>query len=345
MSIIRTVLGDISPEAAGGTLTHEHIRYAYPGCELDHRCVWDFESVATDVGGQFKKMKESCDISTVVELTPPEIGRHPELFAEISRRSDMNIVATTGFFPEANAMGIPFHWRRQQHEDVVNMLVNDLTKGMVYDGRQTSYRAGILKAATGSLTVNTRTPVNEKGRRIGKVEERVISAIAQAQRKVGCAINTHTQPLDYSVCNPGTELLAELEEGGADPTKVIIGHAFVHPNIDQLKAICERGASVQVDHIGIPWQNDSQEQLDELIAVAICQLADLGFIKNIVISYDKFFSHARGPITEEEPEQLNELVPNDYIKNQFIPRLQSKGFAATELNQVMVENPKRLLAF
>lgn len=345
MAIVRTVLGDITPDQAGTTLTHEHIRYAYPGCELDHRCVWDFDFVAQDVGKQFKEMREGCGIATVVELTPPEIGRHPELFAQIARNSGMHIVATTGFFPESNAMGIPFHWRRQRKEDVINMLIRDLTEGMVYDGRKTPYRAGILKAATGSLTAKTRTPVNEKGRRIGQVETHVISAIAAAQREVGCAINTHTQPLDYEVCNPGIELLDELEEGGADPTKVIIGHAFVHPNIDQLKAICERGAGVQVDHIGIPWQNDSRAQLDELIAVAMCQLADLGHLDKIVVSYDKFFSHARGPVTEHEPEQLNELVPNDYIMTEFAPRLERKGFGARELHQVMVENPKRLLAF
>lgn len=345
MAIIRTVLGDIDPATAGSTLTHEHIRYAYAGCEYDHRNVWDFEHVAADVGRQFAEFRETCGFTTVVELTPPEIGRHPELFAEISRRSGVNIVATTGFFPENNAMGIPFHWRRQQKQDVINMLLRDLTEGMVYDGRRTPYRAGILKAATGSLSAKTRTPVNAKGRRIGQVEEHVISAIAAVQRQIGCAINTHTQPLDYAVCNPGLELIDELEEGGADPTRVIIGHAFVHPDIGQLKAICERGANLQVDHIGIPWQNDSRQQLDELIAIAVCELAEMGYLDRIVFSYDKFFSHSRGPVTEHEPEQLNELVPNDYLVTEFAPRLASKGFGAAELRQVMVDNPKRLLAF
>ena len=50
MAKIRTVLGDIAPEDAGVTLTHEHIRYAYPGCEHDHRNVWDFDTVADEVG-------------------------------------------------------------------------------------------------------------------------------------------------------------------------------------------------------------------------------------------------------------------------------------------------------
>ena len=49
MAKIRTVLGDIAPEEAGVTLTHEHIRYAYPGCEYDHKNLWDFDEAAADM--------------------------------------------------------------------------------------------------------------------------------------------------------------------------------------------------------------------------------------------------------------------------------------------------------
>ena len=87
------------------------------------------------------------------------------------------------------------------------------------------------------------------------------------------------------------------------------------------------------------------EQLDELIATAVCQLADLGYLDRLVFSYDKFFSHARGPVTELEPVQLNEAVYISYISQSFAPRLAEKGFGAAELKQVLVDNPARLLAF
>jgi len=176
-------------------------------------------------------------------------------------------------------------------------------------------------------------------------ERKTIAAVARAQRKVGCAINTHTQPMDYAVTNPGLELLDLLEETGADPARVIIGHAFVHPRLDQLEAICRRGACLQIDHIGIPWQNESAAQLDELIASAVVALADKGYLDRLVFSYDRFFAHARGPVTEEEPEQLNELVPMSYIFDTFAPRLAAKGFGRRELETVLIDNPARLLAF
>jgi phosphotriesterase-related protein len=345
MTKIRTVLGDIAPEQAGGTLTHEHIRYAFAGSELDHRNVWDFNDVAQKVADEIKTGRNDYGLNTIVDMTPAELGRIPELLAEVSRRSGANVVAITGFFPEVNGMGIPFHWRRQSLEDIENMLVRDITEGMVYDGKLTPYKAGLIKASTGGSSAKNPTPIGNKGRRIGPNEERAIIAIGRAQRRLGCCINTHTQPLEYALCNPGVELLEALEENGADPTKVIIGHAFVHPNIDQLKAIVERGASLQIDHIGIPWQNESAEQLDELIATHVCMLADLGYLDRLVFSYDKFFSHSRGPVTELEPEQLNEAVYISYISESFAPRLEKKGFGAAELRQVLVDNPARLLAF
>ena len=50
-------------------------------------------------------------------------------------------------------------------------------------------------------------------------------------------------------------------------------------------------------------------------------------------------------MTEEEPEQLNELVPIGYVFDSFAPRLAKKGFGKAELDKVMVDNPRRLLAF
>jgi phosphotriesterase-related protein len=344
MAVIRTVLGDISPDEAGVTLTHEHLRYAYAGTEFDHHNAWTFEETAADVTRALNDGMEH-GIRTVVDMTPAEIGRHPELFAETSRRSGMHVVAVTGFFPESAGMGIPFHWRRTSLEYTTEMLVRDLTEGMMYDGYKTAYKAGLLKCSTGGLGANEPTPMGDDGRRIGKFERHAIAAVARAQRQVGCCINTHTQPRDYALTNPGIELLDEIEMNGGDPTKVIIGHAFVHPNVDQLLAICKRDANLQIDHIGIPWQNESADQLDEDIANAVCAVADAGYLDRMVFSYDRFFSHARGPVSKNEPEQLNEIVEMGYLFEKFAPRLEKKGFGKAEMHQVMVENPKRLLAF
>ena len=340
MAAIRTVLGDIKPEAAGVTLTHEHVRYQYQGCDFDHHNVWDVATMAIEVGRAVRQIVGDYGVKSMVDLTPPDIGRHPELLAEVSRRSGCHIIATTGFYAEG--MGIGFYWRRKSIDYIAEVMVRDITEGMVYDNRLTPYRAGVIKVATGGMA---ETPVQPNGTRIGPVEERVIRAAARAHKRTGAPIGTHTQPKDYRLTNPGIELLDLLEAEGADPGKVMMGHVFIKPQFGQLEALCKRGAILQIDHIGIPWMHDTAEQLDEELAVEICRLADRGFLSQLVFSYDRFFSHGRGPITEEEPDQDNTRVPVGYLFESFAPRLEKKGFGSAELNKVLVDNPRRILAF
>ena len=84
---------------------------------------------------------------------------------------------------------------------------------------------------------------------------------------------------------------------------------------------------------------------DEELAVHICKLADKGYLGQLVFSYDRFFSHGRGPITAEEPDQDNTRVPLGYLFDSFAPRLAKKGFGKAELHKVLVDNPRRILAF
>ena len=82
MAKIRTVLGDIAPEEMGITLTHEHIRYAYNGYQNDHRQVWSVDGLASEIAPAVKSGRDDFGITAMVDMTPPEIGRHPELLAE-----------------------------------------------------------------------------------------------------------------------------------------------------------------------------------------------------------------------------------------------------------------------
>jgi phosphotriesterase-related protein len=120
----------------------------------------------------------------------------------------------------------------------------------------------------------------------------------------------------------------------------------VDPQVDQLKEICSRGANLQIDHIGIPWQHESEgaDPFDERMAEAICRVVDLGFLDRLTFTYDRFFHHCRGPINDEAPELLNERVDFAYLFESFIPRLEKRGWTKAEFDQVLIDNPRRLLA-
>jgi phosphotriesterase-related protein len=342
MAVIRTVLGDIDAGRAGVTLAHEHILYAYPGADLDHRTQFDFEEVAQRIGGVLRSGLDDNSVATIVEMTPVEVYRHPPLFRAVSERSGVNIIAVTGFFPES--MGIPYYWRRQTVEELTDFFVTDLTEGMMFQARQTGIRAGAIKIATGGEGVaTTPSPVGEHGRRITKIEDRIIRAAARAQRAVGCAINTHTDPNDYSVTNPGIEQLDILEEEGADLTKVIVGHALIQPRgLDQAAEICERGATVNVDHVGIPWKHDSIEQLDGLLAERVAGLVARGHAGRISMSYDRWFFNPRAKVTDLDPEFLNARVPYNHMFDSFVPRLSKLGLSDDVIRGFLVGNPKRI---
>jgi phosphotriesterase-related protein len=341
---VRTVLGDVSPASLGRTLTHEHLLYSYPGAELDHRCAFDLASTTERISTELAAAVRDLGFKTLVDMTPAEVGRHPQLMADVSRRSGANIVGTTGFFPEH--LGFPYWWRLQSVEEFAEFFTRDITEGMVFAGTQTSIRAGIIKIATGMDSVNPRpSPIGPNGRRITECEDRAIRGAGRAQKGVGCAVNTHTDPTDYSVGNPGLEQLDVLEEEGADPSKVIIGHAFIHGTTEQIKAICDRGATVQVDHMGIPWRHDNIGELDAKLARQTCELADSGYLDRMVITYDRWFFNPRGASTDLNPQLSNEKVPLNYLYTDFLPRLKTLGFREPDLDRMLIDNPQRLLAF
>lgn len=77
MEVFRTVLGDVSPEKSGVVLTHEHLLYGYPGAELDHRTVLDYDANVSFIAGQVSKGMADHGYGTLVDMTLPEVGGTP----------------------------------------------------------------------------------------------------------------------------------------------------------------------------------------------------------------------------------------------------------------------------
>ena len=342
---IRTVTGDVAADQMGRTLTHEHLLYTYPGGEYDHLSTFDLDDAVRRIAGELKAGMDEWGYATIVDMTPCEVGRHPELMKRVAQRTGCNVVAVTGFFPES--MGVPYWFKRQTVEELTEFYVRDITQGMVFAGTQTDIKAGAIKIATGQEGVHPKpSPLGANGRHVSPAEDRLIRAAGRAQKRLGVCINTHTDPQDYLVTNPGLEQLDIIEEEGGDPGKVIIGHAFIEPqSVEQIVEICKRGASVQVDHMGIPWRHDNTEALDESMANLMCEVADRGYLPQMTITYDRWFFNPRGPATEDNPQLLNEKVGLGYLFESFAPRLEKKGFRAADLETMLVDNPRRILPF
>lgn len=221
MPRIRTVLGDIPPDALGPTHGHEHVLFA-PLVDrgddlhrLDRKAALAELQAFREAGG-----------SGLVDATVAELGRDPEALAEISRLSGVHVVAATGHTAEEwwpEALGLP----QQRVETLTEEMVTDLTVGIA----GTSVRAGVIKVGT-SL------------HRITPSEERVIAAAARAHRATGAPITTHT-----TAGTMGLQQLALLTSQGVPPGRLCIGHLDRRLVWEEHLAIAQTGAYLGYDQI------------------------------------------------------------------------------------------------
>src|SRR5258707_780666 len=129
---IRTVTGDVPAEKIGRTLTHEHLLYTYPGGEYDHQSSFDLDDAVARISSELRAGMDGYGYATLVDMTPCEVGRHPELMKRVAQKTGAHIIAVTGFFPER--MGVPYWFRRQSVEELTEFYLRDLTEGMGFGG-------------------------------------------------------------------------------------------------------------------------------------------------------------------------------------------------------------------
>jgi phosphotriesterase-related protein len=330
MTKVQTVTGPVDGADLGRTLVHEHIRISYNGEELDPTYAWDrAETVARAVD----KMGELLDAGfrTFVDPCPIELGRDPDLYAEISSRSGMRIVCTTGFYTQHQDSGLPFYWRARDPEEIAELYVKELNEGIAgTDG----IRAGAIKAATGTEV----TPA----------ESRCLTGAAIAQREVGCAIITHTENSMHG--DVQQDLFAD---GGAELGRVLIGHQDEQTDVAPIRKLAERGTFVGVDRIGLEILAPDERRADHVAA-----LVREGFTSQVCLSQDHICAltaprpsfyvppeHREAAATRRE--QIAWQVwqrPYTYIVTDFVPRLIERGVTDADVETIFVDNPRRLLA-
>src|SRR5207244_7410538 len=94
--MVMTVTGPVAPDELGFTLTHEHIyltlghireRFDYPLMTQDDDILADEIVAFRAAGGR-----------SIVEATPPDIGRRPEPLRALSERTGIPIVMGAGWY-------------------------------------------------------------------------------------------------------------------------------------------------------------------------------------------------------------------------------------------------------
>lgn len=146
-------------------------------------------------------------------------------------------------------------------------------------------------------------------------ERKVFRAVGKAHVATNLPIFTHTGI-------PGKSALEQLdifEDAGVKPEHVVIGHLgnLVDANVYVQKAICRRGAFVGFDRQG----NNDAPQVPMVMA-----LIEAGFAGHLMFSADASSGYGK-------------------TLTVFLPKLKAAGVSDEVLHGIMVDNPRRFLAF
>ena len=165
-------------------------------------------------------------------------------------------------------------------------------------------------------------------------EAKCARAVARAQRTTGAAITTHTSGsarFEIAGGNCGMAFLDLFEAEGVDPRRVIIGHTDENADIRNLVALCRRGAFVQFDVIG-----KSHWMLDETRADLAAALIERGFEGHLLLSTDR---------NRAFELRVNGGTGYAHMLTAFMPMVRARGVSEAVIHKLLVENPRRALAF
>ena len=320
--MINSALGPISPDKLGATLIHEHFCFAYPGYEADATIAPYDREAALEAGLKACEAAKAVGIQTIVDPTPNDTGgRDPLLYKELSKRTGINIICTTGLYTEGE--GSPAYWKTRVSfgadisKMISDMMIKEITEGI----GTTGVKAGAIKVGTSPEMTD--------------YEKAVHKAAVIAQKATGVPIITHTEGP-----TGGVEQAEFLISQGADPKKVIIGHVTNSKEIDYHRAILENGVSIGFDRLGLAPLYGVP---DSVSVENIATLCKEGYANKIMLSHDTVNYWVGRPI--EVPDAIMKMLADwrvDHVSKDLIPALKAQGVTDDQIETMMVENPKDL---
>jgi phosphotriesterase-related protein len=250
--VIRTVQGDITPDALGLTYMHEHLfgfsssEGADPDLCLDSEAAAAYELILfKQAGGQ-----------AIVEMSPQDYNRSPGVLKHLAKTSRIHIVAVTGYIKSASAD--PLVQDKTVHQ-IADELIRDVVQGI--DG--TDIKAGLIKAGS---SLNKITPN----------EEKIFRAAAIAHRETGALISTHTEAGTMAL-----EQISLLKSERVPVEKILIGHTDRKLEFDYHLELAKTGVFLGYDQFGKEKYAPDYKRIE-----FIANLFRLGYGKQIVISGD-----------------------------------------------------------
>jgi phosphotriesterase-related protein len=305
---IQTVLGPIAPEDLGPTMMHEHTLLELEASLGDYNAIVTDEAMLADELNVYREAGGSA----IADVTPSHLGRNPAGMARIAKASGVHIVMGGGWY------------RHEYHPpEIATTSTNALADRIVREFTEGVDGTGIKPGLVGELGTG-RGPVMSLG------EERAFRAVARAQKQIGFSISTHTTHYGELAF----EQIQVFREEGVALDRVVIGHVGEYVGASDVVAIAETGVNVQIDHVGRPERGGMIS--DRQRARNVADLVKAGHGGRLTISMDICSNsqmHARGG------------HGYDHLLRNFLPLLREEGVSDADIHAILVDNPRRILAF
>ena len=321
-AIIRTVLKDLSPEAlaGGATLFHEHLSLApefmpkwislaraqNPQAKAGPRPPQAPPSDRPYFMRDLDLMVEEIGTASKEGVACIVDGGHPDMGRDLDFLKQLSMQSGMPIVAGCGYYSQPFY-----PPEVATMSEEQITRELV---RQAHIQPVGALGEIGSWD------------EITDLERKVFRAVGKAHLETNLPIFTHTGIPGKSAI----EQLDILEAAGVKPQRVVIGHLgnLIDPKVEVHKAICKRGAFIGFDRQG--GQGDARQ------VPMVLALIDAGYASNLLFSSDLSTAN-----------QIKRNGGTGYAKTVtvFVPKLRDAGVSEETLHGILVDNPRRFLAF
>ncbi|WP_256986541.1 MULTISPECIES: phosphotriesterase family protein [unclassified Rhodococcus (in: high G+C Gram-positive bacteria)] len=297
-AVAQALSGPISPRDAW--LLHDNPYHSADNCRIDD---------ATAVLADLKTFADHGG-TTVVDLTPPGIGRRPEILERYSRESGVRVVMGSGWYLEAT-----------HPAEVATLGVDQLASGLIAEfTTDHGPRPGVI----GEIGVSPSFTA---------AEQKALRAACVAQREVDVPLFVHLPGWQRR----GHEVLdIVIEEMGVDPSAVVLCHMDPSGNDpDYQCALGDRGVYLEFDMIGMPFEfpGEGQSPSPAETAFAVAGLIGGGYRRQLLLSHDLFLK-----------SMLRAFGGNGlaYVPVSFAARLVRSGIDPQHVSSLMRDNPRTL---
>ena len=249
----------------------------------------------------YLKKVKSLGVDTIFDCTSPYFGRRVDLLQQMADLTGLQIITNTGIYGAADNRYVPEYAFEASAVELASMWTKEFDEGI--DG--TDIKPGFVK-----LAFNEGTP--------SEIEKKLFEAGVLTHLQTGLTLAVHTGNNPEAV----ETQLRILEEHGVSPEAWVWVHAHWDADIDLLIETALKGAWISLDGAN---EGNIEEFLEYLE-----RFRSENLLHRVLLSHDGDAYPAGG-----------EIRPFDAIPKYLIPAMRERGFTDSEIDQIMIENPKK----